>query len=262
MAPQMLSRRGQLLSRLATRPSLAGTGLVERMRSTTFALLGVTAAMGLGLVALISQQGWPYLPAIPIPGPAAKHGTVHDAVAVARPRLSPGASTHRTGTGSGGTGVDRRPGAPPLAHPHPSGSHQSVAPLSPAAGGTGGQPAGEDAPGPAPAPQPPSQSPAPAPVSTPAPTPGPTATTTSPATSSALSEPASHGKGNAYGHQKTASSGSEKSHPAEPHSAPLPAAPSATDSGGSGKTEPPAAAEGPPEGPGNGHGHAYGLSGK
>jgi hypothetical protein len=260
----MLSQRGQLLSRLATRPSLAGNGLMERMRSTTFALLGITAAMGLGLVAFISQQGWSYLPAIPIPGPAAKHGRVHDAVAVAQPRLSPGASTHRTGTGSGATGADRRPGAPPSAHPHPSGSHQSVAPFSPAPGGTGrtgGQPAGEGAPGPAPAQPSPSQSPTPAPGSTPAPTPGPTATAPSPATSSALSAPASHGKGNAYGHQKTASSGSEKAHAAQPHAAPSPTPPPVP-AAGAGKPEPPAPAEGAPEGPGNGHGHAYGLSGK
>ena len=39
--------------------NLAGDGLRERLRSTTFAMLGLVTATGLGLVALAYNQGWP-----------------------------------------------------------------------------------------------------------------------------------------------------------------------------------------------------------
>src|ERR1044072_3367539 len=86
MVARMRFRRGQTLPRV-TRPSLAGDDLAERMRSTAFALLGIFTAMGLGLVALVSQQGWPHLPSSPIPGPSAKHGTLHEAIAVDSPEV-------------------------------------------------------------------------------------------------------------------------------------------------------------------------------
>ncbi len=63
----MLLRRGQALLR-SLKPSFAGNGLLERMRSTTFALLGITTAMALGLVAFAVHQDWSVLPAAPIPG--------------------------------------------------------------------------------------------------------------------------------------------------------------------------------------------------
>lgn len=72
------------------------------MRSTTFALLGITAAMALGLVAVAAQQGWPDLPFSPIPGSTARHGEVDEAVVVA-PRES---------TVSGPAQVDRPTAAP------------------------------------------------------------------------------------------------------------------------------------------------------
>lgn len=50
------------------RPSLAGTGVLDRLRSTTFALLGATALFGLVIVAIMSQQGFGLLPQLPIPG--------------------------------------------------------------------------------------------------------------------------------------------------------------------------------------------------
>lgn len=82
MADQMLPRRGQRLSRRVTRPSFAGRGLIERMRTTAFALLGVTTAMALGVVALVSHQGWPYLPVGPIPRYQAEHGRLDNAIAL------------------------------------------------------------------------------------------------------------------------------------------------------------------------------------
>src|SRR3954452_24639589 len=48
-------------------PSFAGDGLPERMRSTTFALLGLTAAGGLALVAIFAQPGFPLLTPAPLP---------------------------------------------------------------------------------------------------------------------------------------------------------------------------------------------------
>jgi hypothetical protein len=53
-------------------PSFAGKGLPERMRATGFALLGLTAAAGLALVAVFAQLGFPLLEPAPLPnGPAA-----------------------------------------------------------------------------------------------------------------------------------------------------------------------------------------------
>src|SRR3954454_22257273 len=48
-------------------PSFAGDGLPERMRSTTFALLGLTAAGGLALVAIFAQPSFTLLTPTPLP---------------------------------------------------------------------------------------------------------------------------------------------------------------------------------------------------
>jgi hypothetical protein len=48
-------------------PSFAGTGLPERMRSISFALLGLTAAAGLALVAIFAQPNFPLLAPAPLP---------------------------------------------------------------------------------------------------------------------------------------------------------------------------------------------------
>ena len=55
----VISKSGDLLSR-RPRPSLGGTGLLQDPEST-FALFGMSAATGLGLVAFVSQQGCPVL---------------------------------------------------------------------------------------------------------------------------------------------------------------------------------------------------------
>src|SRR4051794_8295704 len=56
----------RLLSALR-RPSFAGTGLPERMRSISFALMGLTAAVGLALVAIFAQPSFPVLSPAPLP---------------------------------------------------------------------------------------------------------------------------------------------------------------------------------------------------
>jgi hypothetical protein len=67
----------QLLSNCSL-PSLAGRGLPERLRSTTFALLGLTAASCLALVAVFAQPGWPILSTGPLPSPP-RSGSIGEA---------------------------------------------------------------------------------------------------------------------------------------------------------------------------------------
>src|SRR6476659_8832425 len=63
-----MSTRGQkLLARLTAGHSLAGNTLEARMRSATFALLGITAALCLGFVAVLSSQGWSVFSLGPLP---------------------------------------------------------------------------------------------------------------------------------------------------------------------------------------------------
>lgn len=50
--------------------SLAGNGLPERMRTTAFAFLGLTAALGLALVAIFAQLNFPLLSPVPLPSEA------------------------------------------------------------------------------------------------------------------------------------------------------------------------------------------------
>ncbi|HEY6729680.1 MAG TPA: hypothetical protein VI039_01510 [Solirubrobacterales bacterium] len=68
--PKGMRDRGlQKLIRSVPRPSLAGKGLPERLRSTAFAFLGLTAAAGLALVAFFAQLGFPLLSPAPLPSP-------------------------------------------------------------------------------------------------------------------------------------------------------------------------------------------------
>jgi hypothetical protein len=253
----MLSRRGQLLSRLPPRPSFAGRGLVEQMRSTAFALLGVTAAMALGLVALASHQSWPYFPVGPIPTYEAKVGKVDEAVALAisparRDTTAPSFSAGRSMTPGAGAAESKDSGLSTT-------RQASSAPPTP--GPTGGYPGGESTTTPSPSPpsQDPGPSPPPSPSPSPSPAPAPAPTSPPPAAPSqpVVLPPAtssSPGKGHAYGKQK-ATAPKEK----PPRSLPTPATPPVAE------TAPSPAPPGLPvveadssDGPGNGHGHAYG----
>ncbi len=64
--------------------SVLGDGLLERTRSTSLALLGPTAAIGLAMVALALNQGWPLIAGAPIPGFGSGHQAVGDATVAAR----------------------------------------------------------------------------------------------------------------------------------------------------------------------------------
>jgi hypothetical protein len=66
------------------RISVAGAGLTERLRTMAFALLGLTAAAGLGLVALFAQPGWPLRGTGPLPATPGQRGAISGTVALAR----------------------------------------------------------------------------------------------------------------------------------------------------------------------------------
>jgi hypothetical protein len=259
MDAQMLPRRGPSSPRIFRVPSFAGRGLLERTRSTGFAALGITAAMGLGLVALLSQQGLPYLPASPIPEYGTKSGSLDGAISVAS--APPGFRTAES------HGAARRES--PDRSSAPAGTNDSsltrsdlVASSPDASEPTGGQPSGERTPPPAvvepdPAPSlppPPAAAPAPAPSSPPAeaaanPSPDP------PAIASGVP-----GKGNAYGRQKPAATPAAKPSRPSPHASSPPVAPAAAGSAPAMPEARPAAPAAAPgsDGPGNGHGNAYG----
>lgn len=160
-------------------PSFAGKGLPERMRSTAFALLGLTAAAGLALVAIFAQPGFPLLEPAPLPEKPSLRQSIAQAEeltldhkprafvpavasrAVALAPTSAGLPAH--GPEGGPTGGDAGTGdevavqspAPPVSTPESSGGSN---------GGSGGGGAAAPAPGPVSAPTPVS---APKPVSPP-----------------------------------------------------------------------------------------------
>lgn len=212
----VLSKRGQRQPRPAARPSILGDGLLERARAISLALLGLTAALGLTLVALVLNQGWPLVAGGPIPPLPPRHQGLGDAtvVAVASAGDSRSQSTKRggrpgSGGGSGGR-IDSGGGASPAA-PAPAGSAELVvsptAPVAPENGRSHGDP---DDHSPAPTVEQPQQTsatpaepPPTPPASTPPPVPAepapPVVATTDPPDDDSYVPSWSHGKGHAYG---------------------------------------------------------------
>lgn len=84
MDVSVLSKYGQRSLRSAAKASILGDGLLQRTRSTSLALLGFTAAIGLAMVALALNQGWPLIAGAPIPGVGGGHEAVGDASVAAR----------------------------------------------------------------------------------------------------------------------------------------------------------------------------------
>jgi hypothetical protein len=172
MGVSVLSKHRQRSLRSAARASVLGDGLLERTRSTSLALLGVTAAIGLAMVALALNQNWPLIAGAPIPGFGSQHQAVGKAAVVAKARTRAGRPAISAATGQAASprvssGKPRsRPGvtvalagsqapqAAGLVASHPT-------PASPAAAG----PPSEAAPDPTPVAQ------QPAPAVTPAPAP-------------------------------------------------------------------------------------------
>jgi len=115
------------LSKAPRLPSLAGNGLPERMRTTAFAFLGLTAAAGLALVAIFAQLSFHVLSPAPLPDEPVDGSTVAEAVplrgapahapAVTQRREAPAAAVeglHGGGSNDAGTAPS---GAPAAANP-------------------------------------------------------------------------------------------------------------------------------------------------
>lgn len=258
MVVSVLHKPGQALSQLFARPSLLGDRLSDRLRSATFAMLGLTTAVGLGLIAFVLQQGWPSVLGGPIPGfPSERSDT--EATSAPPPAPNGGATrAHRSGSTVVPVPVGRGGAEPDDSQLSGSRQVAGAAPTSP--GPTGAEPPGEGAPGQQPAGQPPVATPAPAP------TPAPSAAS-SPSTplSTAGSLDNDKGKGSA----KSEGHGKSKAHspPKKSYSPPKPKAkPRSGEPPVPVKEEPPTAgyAEDPykdksvPASEGKGKGNAYG----
>jgi hypothetical protein len=169
-------------------PSFAGQGLPERMRSTVFAFLGLTAAAGLAVVATFAQLGFPLRSPEPLPSIPIKQNAVSEATAVDRAPQAALARRHRDSAPPPTPSSETSPGG--VAQPVPGATEPSVveppAPIpSPDASGVNGGQAKAPRPTPAPTPTTPDSSPPPPPP-VPEPVPVPVASPPPEATPSAL----------------------------------------------------------------------------
>ncbi|HET7053117.1 MAG TPA: hypothetical protein VFI09_04275 [Solirubrobacterales bacterium] len=214
-------KRGQRGLRPIGGTSILGNGLLERVRSTSLALLGATAAVGLAIVAVALNQGWPLVAGSSVPPLPRQARAVGAATVVAR------APSTGSPTGVGDDGRSRR-GPSSSTHGRPAGAVvEAVAGAPTAVVVSGSQPVErsgeghrvESKPPPTapPEPQPAQPSPPATPVAsvpTPAPTPEPSRTSepapapasTAPIATSAGPPPEesslpswSNGGGHAYG---------------------------------------------------------------
>jgi hypothetical protein len=102
-------KRGQRRLQAARRPSILGRGLLERARSTTLGLLGLTAAVGLSIVALALNQGWPLIPGSSIPNIGPKHEAIGDAAVAKAATAQVGGGTVAAATGQRSSNASSRP---------------------------------------------------------------------------------------------------------------------------------------------------------
>jgi hypothetical protein len=238
--------RSKLLDSLR-RPSFAGSGLPERMRSTAFAFLGLTAAAGLALVAVFAQLGFSVLSPAPLPNAPAQEAALAEAQVVA---VSPGAGAagaavttaepaalrpqqeSRRGPSAGETGGTAAPTA--AEEPAPSDSADVDGPGG--SGGQGGTPGSAPPANPAPGATP--SAPAPASGPDPVTSPPPAATPARPAAPAAPPAPGNSSSSAAASHASQQGIEASSKSPASSPSASTSSAP------------PPEAA--PPAGSGNG----------
>jgi len=88
-------------------PSVAGNGLPERMRTTAFAFLGLTAAAGLALVAIFAQLSFHVLTPAPLPDEPVSGGAVAEAVPLHRVAVRVPTVTGREAPAATGDEIDR-----------------------------------------------------------------------------------------------------------------------------------------------------------
>lgn len=140
------------------RPSFAGHGWPERMRTTVFAFMGLTAAGGLALVAIFAQVGFPLLSPAPLPSDPSRSNAVAEAeVVIANHGLGDAVPAARVGgdagrPAAGGPAVSDSPGDAEGGSPAPVASPQPVVSggVGAATGGGGDAPSSPAAPTPAP----------------------------------------------------------------------------------------------------------------
>ena len=191
MVVAVLHARILRLLRSVCRISVFGDGVLERARSTSLALLGTIAAIGLAIVAFALQLGWPIGTDGPLPNaPQEGRQAVGSAVVAAVPSRPPAARRNR-GRGAS-RGQPLKPAVGPAASHPGEGSNLVVSNSEPTAPPSHRHPQNhQDAPQgqPAPAPQAPqspqtpqgsagASKPQPSPPPEPAPVPHPTAART------------------------------------------------------------------------------------
>lgn len=209
-------KRGKGRLQSIAHATLLGDGMLERARATTLGLLGVAGAVGLAMLALVFNQGWPLVAGGPVPPLPPREQAVARARAVSPIARSPGPADagtrpHASGRDSGGPGQGP---AAENASAHVPSSELVVVPATPAEPRGDAPPSGRQG-RPAPAKpkatlapptqiaaQPPASPPSAAPstppsVPAPAPEPAPPATVSEAPESSVPSW--SNGKGHAYG---------------------------------------------------------------
>jgi hypothetical protein len=166
MAVVVLSKTRQALSRGLLGSSLAGDGMLVRLRSTTIGLLGLVTFVGLALIAFVSQIGWPGVLSGPLPAAPAPGVVQNDTIALVQAETHPLLATRGGAGGRPQTTANRHgetassvesdvadadqlteaPAEPPvLPDPGPSGPPAQTAP------GPVSQPTGQEPPTSAPA---------------------------------------------------------------------------------------------------------------
>jgi hypothetical protein len=213
----VLYKRAQRWLHGVARPAILGNGILERARAMSLGLLGLTAAVGLAIVALAANQGWPLVAGSSIPRiPPAHQGVgratvVVTAEATGAEAASSGGTARKTGDVASSES-DRSPtGASPIAAPEPAEpSGLVVAPSAPSKP-VGSPSHGGSQPSPPPAAENPKQgstTPAaqlePTPPRPPA-EPGPPTATPSEAPSESYVPSWSNGQGHAYGRSSSES---------------------------------------------------------
>lgn len=232
------------------RPSFAGNGLPERMRSTAFAFLGLTAAAGLALVAIFAQLSFPLLSPAPMPNGPPAGNALSEAVALDRSpeafvRADPGAAGSGERSAADNGGGNSGGGGGRAAEPVAAGSPAPAA-TEPGGGPSDGEAVETPTSNPVPTPAPsPDSAPASVAAPDPAPAPKPTSPPARPATPTTRPAP-----GNSQS-AAAASHASERGVEASSKSTPESTAPGVATGGTS-----PA----PEASPGNGNGKALGHS--
>ena len=113
----MISRLGQAMPRFLAGANVAGEGLRERLRSTTFALFGLVTAVGLVLVGIAYNQGWPDFVDSPIPRHSDRAASARPGSPRTRSTASSPPATARASPGAAPAGTARPRSRPVVRSP-------------------------------------------------------------------------------------------------------------------------------------------------